>query len=238
MNGNVGQTKVNFGHLPDCIAYILTPSLGFYLHMGETFRVKVLLKVDPNRLLTRMPSLTGTDSLTERLYICVFWDGRLPRQLSIHFFSVEASSPHIYTVKPLFGPVIRVYLLACEGRQIWWVLLQYIMGIDNLQFYTGKRFGVQNWHTRRALIPNSPISLSLVDGKWIRSRWEWGRNEERESKMGIDKGIEVTAGFRKQTVTPTWLESTIIYPLNNNHVSKSLKLKTKCKKLAHLTRFV
>lgn len=150
--------------------------------MGETFRVKVLLKVDPNRLLTGMPSLTGTDSLTERLYIRVFWNGRLPRQISIRVFSAEASSPHIYAVKPLFGPVIRVYLLAREGRQIGWALLQYIVGIDNLQFNMGKRFGVENWHTRRALIPNSPNSLSLADGKRIRSRWEWVKNWEQDGE--------------------------------------------------------
>ncbi len=142
--------------------------------MGEELRGKGLLKVDPSRLLIRMPSLTGTDSLTECLYMCVLKWQAAPSNLHL-FFSTKASSPHIYTDNHCLD-----WWSAC----IYWLIihsryfeLYRIVGIDNLHFYMGKRFWVQHWHTLHMLwFQTPPIHFHSR----MRSRWERGENGERD----------------------------------------------------------
>lgn len=110
---------------------------------------------------------------------------------------------------------VCIYWLIIRSR---YFKLYRIVGIDNLHFYVGKRFRVQHWHTLHMLWFQTPVSLSLMDEKQMRAGENGKRKEERETRR--DKGREVRARFRKQTVTPRWKESTI--PFNDNHVSQSL----------------
>lgn len=153
-----------------------------------------------------------------RMSVCVFWNGRLPRQISIWlFFPTQRQAAHTFT--------LTNHCLDWWSMCIYWLIicsrfseLYCIMGIDNLHFYMGKRFRIQHWHTLHMLWFQTPDSLSLRDEKQMRAGENGERKEERET--GRDKGREFRAGFRKQTVTPGWKESTI--PFNDNHVSRSL----------------
>ncbi len=188
------------------------PPLTLCLCMGEELRGKGLLKVDPSRLLIRMPSLTGTDSLTECLYMCVLkWQAA--RQISICFFP-QRQAAHTFT--------LTNHCLDWWSACIYWLIihsryfeLYRIVGIDNLHFYMGKRFWVQHWHTLHMLWFQTPRFTFTHGWEADESGWKW-----REKGRERDKGREVRARFGKQTVTPRWKESTI--PFNDNHVSRSL----------------
>lgn len=164
-----------------------------------------------------MPSLTGTDSLTGCLYMCVLkWQAALSN-LHLFFSPLQRQTAHTFT--------LTNHCLDWWSACIYWLIIRIrysklyrIVGIDNLHFYVGKRFRVQHWHTLHMLWFQTPVSLSLMDEKQMRAGENGKRKEGRETRR--DKGREVRARFRKQTVTPRWKESTI--PFNDNHVSQSL----------------
>lgn len=112
-----------------------------------------------------------------RMSVCVFWNGRLPRQISICFLPPT----HLLWQTTVWtgDPCVSIGLLSTADT----VSLYHIMGIDNLHLYMGKRFRVQHWHTLQMLWFQPPRFTFTHGWEADESGWKWrekGRERDRE----------------------------------------------------------